>query len=150
MTRHDRMYPYLFALEEALLVTVGDVQRESQDPGSVFHALNEIIQSSPAGPLHRHTHRERHRCEYLCDYNVSLCTRVKKFWLKMPLKVCEKPQKSRIRRWEIPPLMRTLVIWHFAVFTPCRHVWKWPCGASRLICQNWFLSSMQDKQSLWQ
>lgn len=46
------MYPYLFALEKALLVTVGDVQRESQDPRSVLHALNEIIQSSPAGPLH--------------------------------------------------------------------------------------------------
>lgn len=45
------MFPYLFALEESLLVTVGDVQRERQDPGSVLHALNEIIQSSPAGAL---------------------------------------------------------------------------------------------------
>lgn len=49
------MYLYLFALEEALLVTVGDVQRESQDPGSVLHALNEIIQPSPAGTLQTHT-----------------------------------------------------------------------------------------------
>lgn len=49
------MYPYLFALEETLLVTVGDVQRESQDPRSVLHALNEIIQSSSAGALHTQT-----------------------------------------------------------------------------------------------
>lgn len=49
------MCPHLSALEEALLVTVGDVQRESQDPRSVLHALNEIIQSSPAGPLHTQT-----------------------------------------------------------------------------------------------
>lgn len=46
---------YLLALEEALLVTVGDVQGESQHPRSVLHALNEIIQSPPAGPLHTHT-----------------------------------------------------------------------------------------------
>lgn len=52
------MNPYLFALEEALLVTVGDVQSESKDPRSVFHTLNEIIQSSPAGPLHTYTHTE--------------------------------------------------------------------------------------------
>lgn len=49
-----KMLPYLFALEESLLVTVGDVQRECQDPGSVLHALNEIIQSSPAGALQTH------------------------------------------------------------------------------------------------
>lgn len=42
---------YLSALEEALLVTVGDVQRERQDPRSILHALNEVVQSSPAGTL---------------------------------------------------------------------------------------------------
>ncbi len=48
-------FVYLFAFEEALLVTVGDVQRERQDPWSVLHALNDIIQFSPAGPLHTDT-----------------------------------------------------------------------------------------------
>lgn len=33
----------LFALEEALLVTVGNVQRESKDLRSVFHGLDDII-----------------------------------------------------------------------------------------------------------
>lgn len=37
------MHPYLFALEEALLVTVGEVQGDSQDPRRVLHFLNEII-----------------------------------------------------------------------------------------------------------
>lgn len=39
----------LFAFEEAFLVTVRDVQRQSQNSRSVLHALNEIIQPSPAG-----------------------------------------------------------------------------------------------------
>lgn len=52
---------YLFALEEALLVTVRDVQRESQDPGGVLHALNEIIQSSPAGTLHTDEGMHHHK-----------------------------------------------------------------------------------------
>lgn len=34
---------YLFALEEALLVTVGNVQWESKDLRSVLHGLDEII-----------------------------------------------------------------------------------------------------------
>lgn len=48
---------YLPPLEEALLVTVGDVQRERQDPGGVLHALNEVVQSSPARPLRSRKHR---------------------------------------------------------------------------------------------
>lgn len=44
--------PHLPALEEALLVTVGDVEGQSQDPGRVLHALEEVVQSSPAGSLH--------------------------------------------------------------------------------------------------
>lgn len=46
---------YLSALEEALLVTVGDVQRERQHPRSILHALNEVVQSSPAGTLRSET-----------------------------------------------------------------------------------------------
>lgn len=51
LNKCERRYPYLFAFEKALLVTVGDVERESHDPRSVLHGFNEIIQSSPAGPL---------------------------------------------------------------------------------------------------
>lgn len=44
--------PHLPALEEALLVTVGDVERHGQNPGCVLHALEEVVQSSPARSLH--------------------------------------------------------------------------------------------------
>lgn len=53
----------LFALKEALLVTVGDVQRESQNPRSVLHALNEIIQPPPARSKLRLQFVEAQRCE---------------------------------------------------------------------------------------
>lgn len=35
--------PHLPALEEALLVTVGDVERQGQDSGRVLHALEEVV-----------------------------------------------------------------------------------------------------------
>lgn len=53
--RRGEACPHLPALEEALLVTVGDVEGQSQDPGRVLHALEEVVQSSPAGSLHPQT-----------------------------------------------------------------------------------------------
>lgn len=50
--RRREARPHLPALEEALLVTVGDVERQSQNPGRVLHALEEVVQSPPAGSLH--------------------------------------------------------------------------------------------------
>lgn len=79
MIWHKRVHPYLFALEETLLVTVGDVQRQSQDPRSVLHALNEIVQSSPAGSLHMHTYTG----VSTCIIEMYVCT--PEMWLKMPL-----------------------------------------------------------------
>lgn len=54
-------HAYLFTLEEALLVTVGDVERERQDPGRVLHALNGVVQPRPAGTLNTDTGVNRHR-----------------------------------------------------------------------------------------
>lgn len=49
---------YLFTLEEALPVTVGEVEGESHDAGSVFHTLNNSVQLPPAGTLaNKHTER---------------------------------------------------------------------------------------------
>lgn len=39
----------LFAFEEALLVTVGEVQRQSKDSGCVLHILDQMVQPPPAG-----------------------------------------------------------------------------------------------------
>ncbi len=68
------MRPHLFALEETLLVAVGDVQRQSQDPRSVLHALNEIIQSSPARSLQ--THRDVSACIIkMCVSGAEFCSK---------------------------------------------------------------------------
>lgn len=61
--RRERSRSNLFALEEALLVTVGDVERQRHDAGRVLHVLNDVVQPSPAGTLHTDTHT--HGCKTL-------------------------------------------------------------------------------------
>lgn len=93
MAWYKRMYPYLFALEETLPVTVGDVQRESQDPRSVLHALNLIIQSSSARALHTH----RHRYTWSQVWNEVQLNSFR-LWPDMPLKVCKMPPRKKGRQ----------------------------------------------------
>lgn len=74
------MTPYLLAFEEALFVTVGDVQRQRQDSRRVLHALDHVIQPSPAWTLHRtdtHMSVRTINDNGVCVRVCSVCVRVR-------------------------------------------------------------------------